>query len=391
MEELNHTPERIDQAVRKLSGIPEGIRRWVLRPIPWVILVIAGVIIVWAPGGFDYMLFSGILAAVLAIMAFDTLMQMTPGVFRSLWQRGVIGLKQDEQSASPSTDRAGLENLLLDFIDDLDKTLNHRIGQWAMGVFFALIGLVILVDQLGAGFRGLALLFTNPAALEVSGIWRYQIGIFGEPLIGLVIGLMAWRMLVVSIYVARLGRSFDLKTQLGHPDQCGGLEPLGNLCLWNALIITIPAIHLGLWIIIAPAMPRYERWPPMLTRLLPVPMAFAILSFTVPLLGIHRMMRDNQVNIQKQLDQLGQDIDELARKMLEDTGMPLQEREESARQLALMREFYEQNKRIPVWPINADILKRFVTSQVVPVLGLTGLGEPFIKLVKGLLDFLYPS
>ncbi len=55
-----------------------------------------------------------------------------------------------------------------------------------------------------------------------------------EILIGVLIGLLAWRMVVIAVYTRRLSNEFHLQPQMWHPDEAGGLKPLGNLCLLSA-------------------------------------------------------------------------------------------------------------------------------------------------------------
>ena len=58
------------------------------------------------------------------------------------------------------------------------------------------------------------------------------------------IGLMAWRMAVVTYMIREIGKRFELSIQFGNPDKCGGLESLGNLCLWNSLVMSIPGLYI---------------------------------------------------------------------------------------------------------------------------------------------------
>jgi hypothetical protein len=52
--------------------------------------------------------------------------------------------------------------------------------------------------------------------------------------------------------------------------------------------------------------------------------------------------------------------------------------------LDLMQQTYRTNQNIPMWPLNVTILSKFATSQLVPLLGFTGLGQPVLKVVDAL-------
>ncbi len=95
-----------------------------------------------------------------------------------------------------------------------------------------------------------------------------------EHFIAFIIGLMAWRMLVIGVQVWKLGKRFDLNPQLGHPDTCGGLEPLGNLCLWNALILALPGVFLGGWIILGPSTKYGDIYTSLFYKLLILPVSW---------------------------------------------------------------------------------------------------------------------
>jgi hypothetical protein len=161
--------------------------------------------------------------------------------------------------------------------------------------------------------------------------------------------------------------------------------------LWNALILTIPAVYLGGWIILGPET-AYGRFVPLFTQLLLVPVAIAVSGFTLPLWGVHREMVRRRAAVRRRLDQLSQSINHLAREMLDRADdLPPDEGEKMSRKLELMRQIYQQNEQYPVWPFNVGIMVRFISSQAVPILGLTGLGKDIVGAIGALLGFLAQS
>lgn len=91
--------------------------------------------------------------------------------------------------------------------------------------------------------------------------------------------------------VRRLDHDFVLKPQLRHPDCAGGLKPLGNLCLLNGTILTIPSILLAGWIICAPTLypERYgHRYTSLYVILVFITITLALLTLFVPLRGVHQ-------------------------------------------------------------------------------------------------------
>jgi hypothetical protein len=262
-----------------------------------------------------------------------------------------------------------------------------------MGVFFALVTVAIFI----IGIRDpndFITLMINPEqiwwmTLEEAQFSRVFV-VFGI-LLGSVIGLMAWRIVCVGIYVLRLGRRFNLAVQLNHPDTCGGLKSLGTLCLWNALIVTIPAVYLGFWIIFPG---KYEYWIPYLRYMLLVPLCFATESFLLPLWSIHKEMVDRRNETQEQRNQLSQNIDSLTQEVSENSienfdKLTSSEHQSKLEQINYMQDTYMQLQNSPVWPLDKVLVRRFMVSQTIPFLTTLGiLTKDTPEIVESLFEFL---
>ena len=359
------TSDGVTQALETFQGIQSRILHWVLWLLPCFILSISIVIFILYPDPLDnpgvVMYISGMVAAALSLFAFQLLMKRIPETFSALWYRKIIVDKPTivlfdanttEEALSSINNSSNsaqieIEKQYLKYINDLEKLMNCP-GQWVMGIFFAL------------------LVFT----------WDYSSVI--EFFIAFIIGLMAWRMTIAAVKVWQLGRKFSLKPQLGHADGCGGLEPLGNLCLWNALIIIIPGIFLGGWIIIGldflGASTQYiflaKSYTPLYSKLLLIPISFAVFSFFLPLLSVHQIMVIWKTEVRRQLDKLGYCIDQMECEILNRADkLEPKEVKMMTMNLELMQQICQKNQSIPTWPFNVGIMVKFMASQAVPVLG----------------------
>lgn len=377
-------PDSVSQAIEGFQGIRSRALRWVVWLLPCVILLW---VVLARPG---YMLLSGLVAAAVDLIFFWNLMQRIPETLGTLWHRDLIepafataldharpAEGAPDSTANPPS-RAPLEDQYRTFIRGVEDCLNHP-GQLLMGVFCALVGggwpFLPPARQLLLSQYGLAelLLFCIPVAF-----------------IGFIVGLMAWRMVVIGMRVWQLGKRFDLIPDVGRPGRCGGLEPLGNLCLWNALILTIPGVYLGGWIILGP---RFGYWAFYgefyFPRLLWVVVGLATISFFLPLWSVHQEMVAQRAVVRRQLHLLGQSINHLARVMLDQVDeLKPKEGKELAGKLELMRQIYQQNEHYPVWPFNVTMLVQFVSAQAVPVVGLMKLSEPTGNAIGKLLESL---
>jgi hypothetical protein len=396
---VNGSPksDSVSEALKDFEGVQSRAFRWVLRWLPWIILallVIVGLIVLKLR---DLMFVSGAIAAVLSLFAFQVLMRRIPETLGAVWNRELVDVQDAADEEGGAASLPALEERYAAFVADTQALLNHP-GQWGTAALF-----VLLVGTWTFLSRSEVATMTNivrsllyrrgftPQTVSMPIVLLLVLVIGLEAFTGLILGLMAWRMGVLGVQVWRLGKRFMLVPQLGHPDQCGGFEPVGYLCLWNALILTIPAVYLGGWIILGPDTP-YGRFVPLFNQLLLVPVAIAVSSFTLPLWGVHREMVHQRAAVRRRLDQLSQSINHLAREMLDRADeLPPDEGEKMSRKLELMRQIYQQNEHYPVWPFNVGIMVRFLSSQAVPILGLTGLGKDIVGAIGALLGFLAQS
>lgn len=192
-----------------------------------------------------------------------------------------------------------------------------------------------------------------------------------------IIGVMVWRILITSVQIRKLVKEFDLTPQPRHPDRVGGFAPLGELCLWNALPLTILLVLLGGWIILIQYPPYniyYTSWAPFYWPWL-VLVAVTMIIFSWPLWSVHQAMVTKREDVQHQLAYLAQNISRQARELLDRADeLEPEESEKLAKQLevmrtdALMQQIYQQNIRYPVWPVNLGILAKFSAIEFVPLL-----------------------
>ncbi len=388
----------------QLRPVRRPVLQFLLYGLPWAILIVLVIEMVQSftdptlkPSDIDWLLFSAQFTAALALFAFQMLMQQIPEAFDVLWSRDIIALKQTPKPAAPeiqapkAADNAdgsspGLVRQYADFIRGVEDSLNHR-GSLILGILFAGLGIVRFPYEAG----GISPFLDELASMSMTD----RLDVLFEGLIGFIIGLMAWRMVFTALQVSELGNRFDLKVKFEHPDAAGGLEPLGNLCLWDALVLSIAGIFFGVWLIIGPRVPRYYDssghffYNSLYYSLLLVPIILAPITFILPLWSVHRLMVEKAVAIKRDLDNLGENIDRLGRELLTSADeLDPEQAQKKINSLELMRQLYRSNQNIPSWPLNVGLLTKFATAQIVPLLGLTGLGAPLLKVVDALAKFL---
>jgi hypothetical protein len=349
-------PERLPSLARVLGQhVYDNVPIYLSGGIVIFVVVILATPELREDGG-NIMVVCGMFAASVTLLLFRAFLANAMKAFEALRKRGII---VEAREPTPLDSTAGRESYA-EFVKGTQALLDSKSRQLVTALVFCCL---------------------------VSYWWWLSppTGLFGwvdltlELVIGFVSGWLAWKMIAVGLKIRQLGRRFDLKPQLGHPDKCGGLSPLGNLCLLNGLIVSPTGIYLGLWIILGPYTPyRFEAlfWQPTYYQLLLVPVLISAVSFFGPLQSVHAALQRTRERAEGELDAIAGDIDRLTRELLEDGGtLESREVEARSRKIERLKALYEQYENLPAWPFNAQIVTRLVVPQIVPIAGYLGLGE----------------
>jgi hypothetical protein len=184
-----------------------------------------------------------------------------------------------------------------------------------------------------------------------------------------------------------------LNLLLHYPDKCGGLEPLGDLCLWNSLMLSIGGVYLSSWIIVAEmgkggdgltVLARAYEQPYLV--LLVIIVAISILALFLPLYCLHNELIKQGLGLKdaigKECMAINDDISTALRGSNQHAkwdGAALKEKQDRL-QLAY------QYAQLPLWPVNYDALLKFAAAQAVPILTLTGIASPIVNALSTLLN-----
>ena len=438
------TSEAVTRELRQFRPLRLKPFRWFLLGLPWLILAtiaIGGVLTIWNPLGptlkpptpGDVMFYTGMIAAAFALVAFHILMRRIAQALRAMWEQGIViadpsttgrnaaepnagqspieriinrrqwlianakrqlsnrGREEDpseppkntvrgSEVADPVDEQAANNQLVkqyLAYIGNYESWLNHW-GQWIMAGFFTL----------------LAVIWTTRVA-HLPQTWSPEFFVtFTEYPIAFLIGYLVWRILVAGALTWQIGNNLYIEPQPGNADRSGGLESLGSLCLWNALIASMGGIYFGGWLIVAVALgPPVDEcadrmriveqvkvfsygcqalyWKSTYIKLTLVPIALAIIGFFAPVWRVHRIMEAKRAILQSQLHELEHLMFHQEQRILNQANeLQLVELESLTRSLELNRQAHRRNSTMPVWPYNFRILFKVGLSQTVPVLGL---------------------
>lgn len=328
------------------------------------------------------MFVTGLLTVALVFVTFIVFMNRVSPTFVTLGCRGIL-VTGDERDNPPAP---GCGDGTRRFLDDTRARMEDRL-QWVTAEAFAILPMTwfTVIDH-------------GPLTGEPVRVILLIIEMF----IAFLIGLIAWRMVVMGLQIRSVPSRFRLEIQPGHPDQCGGLAPLGNLCLVSALIIALPGIYLGGWMAVGPALgfaALSDTYRPVFTWLLLVPVIFSVITFILPLWETHRVMVVKKAAILHNLDELAESMNRRDQELLQVTdnldpvagAARIHDLEEIQAQIASLEKIYTQHQKISAWPFNTGIFLQFLTTQAVPVLTLLGISEPVAGLIVSFFGLLFPG
>src|SRR6266571_766116 len=246
---------------------------------------------------------------------------------------------------------------------------------------------------------GFPLLF--PFHLPKPGLWlrvwlTLDIGI--QIVLAFMLGLVAWRLIIVAIEVARLSREFDFKLHVRDPDRSAGLKPLGDLCFSIAATWGVAAIYPTGWLITLLFQVNYRAKNPIPTfhsslcsvptgrpcfdmlvgltwyfaLLLGLTFVLAVGTFFAPLYAVHRGMERARPAAHEKLDRIGREFGELSASALhQGESLDAGALEKLNQRIDWLEKEYESNRIIPTWPFDRRVFAKFVGTTIIPLSGLT--------------------
>jgi hypothetical protein len=276
--------------------------------------------------------------------------------------------------------------MFLEFIQGIPEKMNNITGMLCgiLGTLVA-IWLVWLLDidifrEIYSNFQ------VNPLWYGIMILVRLTYLVFG-----FVVGAIGWRVLIIANSISSLGKLFDFDLQINHPDGCGGLRPIGDICLKLAYVISPLPILLGSWLIfinffdIRFLRMTSENISPLSSTIIFLAIPTAVLClfvFFAPLGSVHTAMLRSKSELQIELDDISQEIHQLSSNLLKKAnelapqqGTPLEEK------IEFLKRVYSRNSQIPTWPYQGAHIWGLISTQIIPSLGVI---SSIIGFIKGL-------
>ncbi|QBQ54973.1 hypothetical protein [Nitrosococcus wardiae] len=304
----------------------------------------------------DWLLLSGILTALLGLWLVKFIPRKINHTLTRLFNRKVISLDSAQE-------------------DHLRKELKERAAIWATASG-GLVGSAVLIS----------FIIKNGLPYPAAQIPLTLFEAIGGYIVGRHLGIMA-SYGRLGHWLKRQGIRIQIKP--GYPDGAVGLKPVGDFYFFQAMLLALPVLYLFLWWLMMPLWPRYEAWRNIYLGLLPVAITFEVIAFLVPVWFFHREMQKQKMQLLREADVLGQEINDVETTLIESQD-PAQ-RELLKDRLSFMTKRYGEIEHMPTWPVNAKTWRYFfinnLTLILLPLLSefIKMLVNPLIKIMNKLL------
>ncbi|HEY9880991.1 MAG TPA: hypothetical protein V6D29_21205 [Leptolyngbyaceae cyanobacterium] len=179
------------------------------------------------------------------------------------------------------------------------------------------------------------------------------------------VGVFIWKFCVISYILKSLPEYFDVKPQFGHPDNAGGLLPVGLLCLKLINVPVVPTLSsafllvLGYLSVLQLSPANYS----FIFGLLACGVAGSLVGL-LPLLVFHQAMLKQQAENQFLIAQISARIVQLKIDFAKSLPAPNQGTvEDYKKDIEAYESFYQAHQHINTWPMNRKTLAELWATQ----------------------------
>lgn len=326
-----------DDAMRPAATTPPGRRSRAERIRIIGIWVGGGLIVgaaialqlyLWGPAVelWDWLLVSGLVVFIFALASFAGLGMDVRDTLRRLRDRGIV---REHARAS---------------IDTVMDSLKQR-GRWLRPVCAAVLAVLM-------GLIWLYLVGWSVAAYPIFWVQVVLAAVAGDA----VGGMIAYGGL--GSVLRRLG--LEPRPQPGHVDGAGGLQPVGALFLRQAMIVAAIILFAGVWWLLIPSFPRYDRWREPYVVVIIIGLTIELAVFLAPLVSFHRVMRRARDAFRLEADRVAVELSALRGKRdRSDTPAEVDGIEAA---IGVLSTRWTELETMPTWPIDSRIRRRFTVG-----------------------------
>jgi hypothetical protein len=179
-----------------------------------------------------------------------------------------------------------------------------------------------------------------------------------------ILGIMVWKLLLTAIFIKKFFDEYEVDIRPFHPDKVGGLKPVTNIVININMFVFAGGISL---VIIYSSYLKgliHHIWIIFVGYIL-----VSVFLFFYPLLGARKSMKESKEKYMESFSKSLIKEYENASKQLatenkdDDTCL----KEDHAKRVKTLKEFYDQAALMPVWPFDRDTVLTFASRILLPV------------------------
>lgn len=179
------------------------------------------------------------------------------------------------------------------------------------------------------------------------------------------LGIVLWKFLIISHALQKIPDKFTFKTQFGHPDNAGGLLPIGLICLKLIYIPVVPTILSALLLVFGyTSLIQLGKIQYILMFWLLTCSLIGSIIGLLPIFKFHQVMlmqRDDEVSM---LTQISDRIVKLKQEFVRTSSSLERGTAESYKSdIAAYESFYQSHQHINTWPVNRKVLIELWATQ----------------------------
>jgi hypothetical protein len=263
------------------------------------------------------------------------------------------------------------------FLDSYQRKLLSKkryilIGLLLFVGFGVILGAVLTNSYLGHPLISYKL---DPFGVFLVWVWVFVSFIIPITLWSYAAGAGGWVIWVTGQYINKLTsvKSFDISIRPSHPDNCGGLKPLGNFFLAMVAPMLLGAIvlevfDLGFFSRGGNTFAAFIAGANVTFLVVIIPLAFVA---SKPVLKIHRLMVAKE---EREKNEFADHIEKLEKRLRIslDEGA-LKEAKDVKEEIEMVQILAPGNKNYPVWPFNIRGLITFWAAVILPFISFVSL------------------
>jgi hypothetical protein len=292
----------------------------------------------------DRTFYSLLIVVPLVLVLLNYFFRFIPEMFVNLWENKVI---QNKTGSELSLEQYNT------YLKEIEERINSKKAFTLILAFMP----VIIFLSLYSFYKSLSIQSPVITAYDIRyfplcGIVFFAISIF---MVFLIIPVL-YKGFLLILLPRKLHKEVTITVRPLHPDNCGGLKPLGDLCIRFDYIFFVGAVGAVLYLLFSEGI-EFKLY----LFIFLLYGFFVTFFFYYPLWPVHKTMKAHKYDL---LYALNEKLDPVYREITTSINA------EALEKIEKIERIYNRVSNMPVWPFDTGGLIRFLTAVFMPLLGI---------------------